>query len=203
MHMTEALKQSEKALPRTRDFEERVLDNTGVMYAVALRLTRNAVDARDLAQSAIVKALLLHGTFKTGTRMKAWLLTILRNTFIDEYRKMARGPRLAESNRAGATTQAGLETKARHETSAPFSSRLLELVDDTVKQAVESLPEDFRQAVVMADVEDMSNKEIANAMNCSLGTVMFRLYRGRSLLREHLNEHTKRRWIAGKKGELS
>ncbi len=201
MHMTEALKQSERALPRTRDFEERVLDNTGVMYAVALRLTRNAVDARDLTQSAIVKALLLHGTFETGTHMKVWLLTILRNTFIDKYRNTVSRSRSAELSEWAA--QGGFGTNDRRETPARSSSVLLELVDHTVRQAVESLPEDFRQVLVLADVEDMSCEEIANAMNYPLGTVMSRLHRARRLLHEHLNEHTKRRRMAGKKGELS
>jgi len=162
-----------------------------MLHAVALRLTRNAADAEDLTQNTFVKALRFHGKFKEGTYIKAWLLTILRNTFINEYRRKARQPAFVELS--GAEPAADTSPEA-HQTAASPPGRaegLLELVDDEVKQAIETLPEDFRCAVIMADLEDMSYKEIAKVMDCPLGTVMSRLYRGRKLLRERLEGYAR------------
>lgn len=164
-----------------------------MLYAVALRLTRNAADAQDLTQNTVVKALRFHSKFEKGTYIKAWLLTILRNTFINEYRRKARRPTFVELSGAEPAQDNSPDPEIRYEPAERNSLELLELLEDEVKQAVESLPDDFRQAVVMADLEDMSYKEIAQAMQCPLGTVMSRLYRGRKLLREKLFEYARER----------
>jgi RNA polymerase sigma-70 factor (ECF subfamily) len=173
---------------RSPQFENLVLEHMNMLYAVALRLTRNATDAQDLTQSTVVKALRFHDRFKDGTYIKAWLLTILRNTFINEYRRRARRPDFVELTGA----EAAAETAPDHEVAAyepdeDSTNDLLELVDDEVKEAIESLPEDFRITVIMADLQDKSYKEIADVVGCPLGTVMSRLYRGRKLLRERLH----------------
>jgi len=177
--------------PRSKEFENLVLEHLGMLYAVALRLTRNASDAQDLTQNTVVKALRFHSQFKDGTYIKAWLLTILRNTFINEYRRRVRRPDLVELTGAEAAPATGPEVALEpdHDNSAD----LLELLDDEVKQAIESLPEDFRMAVIMADLKDNSYREIADAMGCPVGTVMSRLYRGRKLLRERLYDYAKDR----------
>lgn len=175
------------------------MQHLDMLYAVALRLTRNPTDAQDLAQNTIVKALRFHDKFQEGTYIKAWLLTILRNTFINEYRRKVRRPTFVELSGAEPAEETAPDPEVGgYEPNEASSQDLLELLDDEVKQAIESLPDDFRHAVIMADLEDMSYKEIADAMNCPLGTVMSRLYRGRKLLREKLYEYARDRRIVGK-----
>jgi len=162
-----------------------------MLYAVALRLTRNPADAQDLTQNTVVKALRFHDKFQKGTYIKAWLLTILRNTFINDYRRKARRPVFVELSGAEPSQDIPPDPEIGYEPRERTGRELLELLDDEVKRAVETLPHDFREAVIMADLEDMSYKEIAEAMDCPLGTVMSRLYRGRKLLRESLYDYAK------------
>jgi RNA polymerase sigma-70 factor, ECF subfamily len=183
---------------RSPAFEAQVLEHLDMLYAVALKLTRNTSDAQDLTQNTAVKALRFHHKFEEGTYIKAWLLTILRNTFINEYRRKARRPTFVELT--GLETQPDAQPKADGPADVPRSdpSELMELLEDEVKQAIDSLPEDFRKAVIMADLEDYSYKEIAEEMNCPLGTVMSRLYRGRKLLREQLQNYAKEQRVIPK-----
>lgn len=179
---------------RSRDFEKRVLEHIDMLHAVALRLTRNKADAEDLTQNTLVKALRFHDKFKEGTYIKAWLLTILRNTFINEYRRKSRRPMEVEldGTEPAEAVSPDPETPVLAVRQGHLDD-LMELLDDPVKKAIESLPDDFRSAVVMADLEDMSYKEIADIMQCPLGTVMSRLYRGRKLLRDALDEYARDR----------
>ena len=177
----------EKHKKRSKEFERQVLEHLDMLYAVALRLTRNPTDAQDLTQNAVVKALRFHERYREGTYIKAWLLTILRNTFINEYRRKSRGPDFVELTGAEASADTVFEPAEGSQ------SNLLELLDDEVKEALESLPQDFRQTVIMADLEDRSYKEIAETLGCPLGTVMSRLHRGRRLLRKQLYGYAKDR----------
>lgn len=169
-----------------------------MLYAVALKLTRNPSDAQDLTQNTVVKALRFHHRFKDGTYIKAWLLTILRNTFINEYRRRVRRPDLVELTGSEAAVDTKPDPAVPFEPAGDDTSDLMELLDDEVKEAVQSLPEDFRIAVIMADMEDKSYKEIADVMGCPLGTVMSRLYRGRKMLRDQLYAYAKDRGLVGK-----
>jgi RNA polymerase sigma-70 factor (ECF subfamily) len=171
---------------RSKAFEQNIMEHMDTLYSVALRLTRNATDAQDLLQDAVVRALRFHHKFQEGTYLKAWLLTILRNTFINDYRKKARRPTMVEwtglesVGTLKADPEMGFyprELKARN---------VLELLGDDVRHAVDALPEGHRRTVIMADLQDMSYREIADEMDCPLGTVMSRLHRGRRLLRESL-----------------
>ncbi len=192
-----AVKKENKPL-RSEEFEELVLEHMDMMYAVALRLTRNAADAQDLTQNTLVKALRFHDKFKEGTYIKAWLLTILRNTFINEYRRKVRRPTFVELSGTEPATDNAPDPEVSFEPREGSREDLLELLDDEVKEAIESLPDDFRQAVIMADLEDKSYKEIAEAMGCPLGTVMSRLYRGRKLLRGKLGDYARERRVVSK-----
>ena len=174
---------------RSKVFEDMVLEHLDVLHMVALRLTRNKADADDLTQSTVLKALRFHDKFKEGTYIKAWLLTILRNTFINEYRRKLRRPMTVELAGTEAAEETSPDPDVRIDMTKGTREDLMELLDDRVKKAIESLPEDFRGAVIMADLEDMSYKEIADKMDCPLGTVMSRLYRGRKLLRDILQEY--------------
>ncbi len=179
------------AAKRTKDFENLVLEHIDLLYAVALRLTRNPADAEDLTQNTFVKALRFHDKFKEGTYIKAWLLTILRNTFINEYRRKSRRPMEVELSGFEAAPETRPDPDVFFEPERGRREDLLELVDDPVREAVAALPPDFREAVIMADLEDLSYKEIAEVMGCPLGTVMSRLYRGRKMLRESLGDYAR------------
>jgi RNA polymerase sigma-70 factor (ECF subfamily) len=183
---------------RSQDFEEQVLEHLDMLYAVALRLTRNTADAQDLMQNTLVKALRFHDKFKEGTYIKAWLLTILRNTFINEYRRKVRRPTFVELTGAEPAADIGPDPDMPYESATSSQEALMELLDDQVKEAIESLPDDFRNAVIMADLQDKSYKEIAEAMDCPLGTVMSRLYRGRKLLRAQLEDYARERRVVGR-----
>ncbi len=187
----------ETSTERSPEFEQLVLDHMDMMYAVALRLTHNAAEAQDLTQNTVVKALRFHEKFEKGTYIKAWLLTILRNTFINEYRRKVRRPAMVELSGTEPAADKSPDPEVIFTPKENSSEELMELLDDQVKQAVLSLPDDFRDAVIMADLEDMSYKEIAERMGCPLGTVMSRLYRGRKLLRESLSDYAVERRIIG------
>ncbi len=174
---------------RSSEFDELVLEHVELMYAVALRLTRNPAEAEDLTQSTILKALRFHGKFKRGSYIKAWLLTILRNTFINEYRRRVRRPIFVQLSGMEAAPDTSPDPEVGYHPGGRTYLEVLELLDDRVRFAIEGLPDEFRVPVIMADIEDKSYKEIAEAMDCPLGTVMSRLYRGRKLLRKELGEY--------------
>ena len=181
---------------RSSEFEREVVDHMNMLYAIALRLTHDPSEAQDLTQNTVVKALRFHAGFKEGTYIKAWLLTILRNTFINEYRRKVRGPAFVELTGAEPAAKTTLAAEAAVEP-GPSSNDLLELLDDEVREALDSLPEDFRSVVIMADLEDRSYKEIAELAGCPLGTVMSRLHRGRKLLRKQLGAYAQARHLTG------
>ena len=176
---------------RSADFDDLIMEHLDMLYAVALRLTRNATDAQDLTQNTVLKALRFHNKFKQGTYIKAWLLTILRNTFINEYRRKVRRPTFVELSGTEAAPNPNPDPEVDYDPGGTTYNDVLELLDDEVKVAIEALPDEFRTAVILADIEDKSYKEIAEAMDCPLGTVMSRLYRGRKLLREQLKDYAK------------
>jgi len=188
---------------RSEEFEKMVLEHLNMLYAVALRLTRNAMDAQDLTQNAVVKALRFHDKFQDGTYIKAWLLTILRNTFINEYRSKARRLDSVELTGAEAAPVPSPESAAVGKDPVESKADLLELLDDEVKAALDSLPEDFRVAVIMADLEEKSYKEIADSIGCPIGTVMSRLFRGRKLMRNRLQNYARQHRLlpGGKTGK--
>ena len=174
---------------RAEDFEKRVIGHMDAMYSVAVRLTRNATDAQDLMQDAVVRALRFRDKFQEGTYLKAWLLTILRNTFINDYRKRARRPTMVEWTGAEVMPNMKADPDMGYYPDELKSQNVLELLDDDIRSAVEALPEGHRDTVIMADLKSMSYKDIAEEMNCPLGTVMSRLHRGRRLLREALSAY--------------
>ena len=174
---------------RSQEFEQLVLEHMDMLYAVALRLTRNPADAQDLTQNTVVKALRFHDKFKKGTYIKAWLLTILRNTFINDYRRKARRPTFVELSGAEPSRDTSPDPEINYEPPEKTGSELLELLDDEVKHAVETLPQDFRQAVIMADLEDMSYKEIAVILDSPLGTVESSLHNARIMVGKILGNY--------------
>lgn len=176
---------------RSKNFEREIVEHMETLYGVALRLTRDPADARDLQQDALVRALRFHYKFKEGTYAKAWLLTILRNTFINDYRKKARRPQQVDLSGAEHLTSNEADKEMGYLPREFKTQHILEFLGDEVRHAVDALPERHRRTLIMADLQDMSYKEIAKEMKCPLGTVMSRLHRGRRLMRESLPSPTR------------
>jgi RNA polymerase sigma-70 factor, ECF subfamily len=171
-------------------FAELAMEHMDSLYAGALRMTRNPADAEDLVQETYLKAYRGFGGFEEGTNLKAWLFRILTNTYINRYRQQKRRPDetdLADVEDFYLYRRLGGIDEARISKSA--EDTLLELfTDDEVKVALESLPETFRMAVLLADVEGFAYKEIAEILEIPIGTVMSRLHRGRKALQKALYE---------------
>ncbi len=176
-----------EAVERDAEFERQLVEHMDVLYAAALHLTRNAADAKDLLQDAMVRALRFHDHYRPGTYLKAWLLTILRNTFINNYRRKARRPMEVELADAEIAPEVGADREMGFVPASRRAEDLLEFLGDATRKAIEALPDTHRRAVIMADLQDMSYKEIAAELECPLGTVMSRLHRGRRLMREMLS----------------
>jgi RNA polymerase sigma-70 factor (ECF subfamily) len=176
-------------------FERDVLPLLPSLYGAALRMTRNPADAEDLVQDTYLRAFRGFGGFEEGTNLKAWLYRILTNSFINTYRKKQRQPQTVEGpddldewylfdKLGGRNVELSAETEV-----------LDRIPDDAVKSALESLPENFRLPVLLADVEGFSYKEIAEIMETPIGTVMSRLHRGRKALQKALWDTAKERGL--------
>jgi RNA polymerase sigma-70 factor (ECF subfamily) len=175
-------------------FEVEAMPYLDGMYAAAYRLTRNAADAEDLIQETFLRAYRGFHQFEPGTNLKAWLYRILMNTFINMYRKKQREPQTISEDEVedwylySKIVGGGAEPSAETEV-------LEKLPDEDVQEALLSLPEQFRTAVLLADVEGFSYKEIAEIMEVPIGTVMSRLHRGRKALEKRLWEVVKERGL--------
>lgn len=177
-------------MPKTdpQQFERDVMPHLRLMMAMANRLTRNGSGAEDLVQDTLVKAFRAREQYREGTNFKAWLLTILRNTYLNGYRRQALNRRLMEGPDAGAINSGCLGAASMNSMTEDSTGLLKNELHGALTQALEELPEEFSSVVILADVEEMSYREIAEAMGCPLGTVMSRLYRGRRQLRSRLVE---------------
>jgi len=179
-----------------RDFEEQAIPFMDQLYAAAMRMTRNPADAADLVQETFVKAYGSWSTFTQGTNLKAWLYRILTNTYINIYRKRQREPFQGTIDELEDWQLGGAEsTTATHGRSAEAEA-IDHMPASVVKDALQEVPEDFRLAVYLADVEGFSYQEIADIMKTPIGTVMSRLHRGRRMLRELLADYAAERGIA-------
>jgi RNA polymerase sigma-70 factor (ECF subfamily) len=176
-------------------FEAQALPFLDQLYAAALRMTKNPADAQDLVQDTFVRAYAAFEQFQQGTNLKAWLYRIQTNSFISSYRKKQREPYQGTIDDLEDWQLGGAEsTTARASTSAEAEA-IDHMPDSAVKDALQSIPEDFRLAVYFADVEGFSYQEIADIMKTPVGTVMSRLHRGRRLLRERLADYAVERGI--------
>ena len=170
-------------------FEEQAIPFMDQLYAAAMRMTRNPADASDLVQETFVKAFAAFARFQQGTNLKAWLYRILTNTFINMYRKNQRNPYQGTIDELEDWQMGGAVSATTTVTRSAEAEAIDHLPDSAVKDALQSIPEDFRLAVYFADVEGFSYQEIADIMKTPVGTVMSRLHRGRRMLRERLGSY--------------
>lgn len=185
---------AKKVADRRAEFERVAMVHAGALYGTALRLTHNERDAEDLVQDALLSAYKSFDQFEPGTQCKAWLFKILTNAFINKYRR-----RVLETNVAQAMQREGetgvMSADAKRSARDAEERLSYSLMGSAIQQALSDLPDEFRLAVVLCDVEEFSYREIADIMDCPVGTVMSRLHRGRRLLQTALREHALRAGI--------
>ena len=176
------------------EFERAALVHTDSLFGTAMRMTRDARDAEDLVQDTMLAAYRFFDRFERGTNVKAWLFKILTNTFINKYRKRMREREVKDvldQQELPSLMSEDVATASRD----PEGTLLARLLSDDVKQALDGIPFDYRLAVVLSDLEDFSYKEIADIVDCPVGTVMSRLHRGRRLLQKTLRPYAEREGI--------
>ncbi len=184
---------------RAERFEHDAMAFVDQLYGAALRMTRNAADAEDLVQDTYVKAFSAFHQFTPGTNLKAWLYRILTNTYINSYRKAQRQPQLSDDPEVEDWQLARAESHTSTGLRSAEVEALEAMPDGAVTEALASLSDDFRTAVILADIEGFAYKEIAEIMGTPIGTVMSRLNRARGQLRTKLQEYAQEQGLVGRR----
>jgi RNA polymerase sigma-70 factor (ECF subfamily) len=175
--------------PGRDEFDSEVLPYIDTLYANALRLTRGRADAEDLVQDTVLRAFRFFDRFERGTNIKAWLLRIQYNTFVNRYRRSTKERDIKESMSLQPVGEDVVSRDALRALTDPVGEALRPLIATELEAALATLPEDHRMVVVLADVEELSYKEIAEVLGCPIGTVMSRLHRARRTLRAKLLDY--------------
>ena len=176
---------------KQEDFQEEIIPHLDAMYNFALRLTSDPNDAEDLVQDTIVKAFRFFSSYEKGTNAKAWLFRILKNSYINKYRKQSKQPSQVDYDEVSSFYET---IRADRTDTSDLEDRMFrELIDDDISNALEELPEDFRTVVLLCDVEGFTYEEIANMLDVPIGTIRSRLHRGRNLLKAQLVEYAEER----------
>ncbi len=167
-------------------FEQEALEHLDALYAAALRLTRNPTEAEDLVQDTFVKACRFYDRFEAGTNLKAWLFRIQTNTFINRYRRRVRERDVLDGAQSAPVGEGVMSRAAMRALSHPVAAAEQGLLAQEIERALAQLPEEQRMMILLADVEEMSYREIAEVIGCPIGTVMSRLHRARKAVQKHL-----------------
>ena len=183
---------------RRKEFEDIAMEHIDSLYSMAIRLVFNKEEAEDLVQETYLKAYRFFDTFQKGTNIKAWLFKILRNTFINKYRKTVKLPSEifyedVESVNSNLSYKQESDSAELTDTLETKYNDLGNLMEDDVKHAIDSLPIEYKEAILLSDVEELSYNDIAEITNVPIGTVKSRLNRGRKLLQKSLWEYAKDR----------
>jgi RNA polymerase sigma-70 factor, ECF subfamily len=185
---------TKKEIKKQQDFNEEIIPHLDALYNFGLRLTSDPNDAEDLVQDTVVKAYRFFNSYEKGTNAKAWLFRILKNSYINNYRKKSKKPQEVDYDEV-ATFYETIRAE-RTETSDLEDKMFRELIDDDLSNALDSIPEDFRTVVLLCDVEDFTYEEIANMLDVPIGTIRSRLHRGRNLLKVQLMDYAAKRGYA-------
>jgi RNA polymerase sigma-70 factor (ECF subfamily) len=187
---------------KKRDFEELFLPLLDNLYSIALRMARNEKDAEDLVQETYLKAFRFFHRFERGTNARAWILTILTNTFRTRYRKKKQEPAMVDFEAVEnfcladeMVKEISASDKSEARSAEIVTSVLKDYVSDDIINALESVPDQFRIAVLLSDVEGFSYQEISEILGISVGTVKSRIFRGRKILQKQLWDFAKQRGI--------
>lgn len=191
---------SKAMLAKHKEFEAEAMPHKSILYNFALRTTGNAEDAHDLLQETFMKAFRFWEKYEKGTNIRAWLFRIMKNTYINRYRKETREPAMVDyddvenfydSIRDEATNSTDLQQHLYRN-----------MLSDEVTEALQALPEDFRTVVILCDIEGLTYEEISDFLNCPIGTVRSRLHRGRKMLAESLKEYAHEQGIIDEDEEI-
>ena len=174
-----------------QNFEQATIPFLDSLYNMAYRLTRNAEDAQDLVQETYLKAYKYYDKFEKGTNLKAWLFRIMKNTFINNYRKRQNQPQQNAFSDIEDSFESMVDDNARPREKDPEQQVLDQVMDEDVQTALDSLREDYRMVILLVDIEGFSYKEAADILEVPVGTVMSRLYRGRRKLEKTLLEYAR------------
>ena len=182
------LTRAERDADRPVAFEAEILDHIDAMYGTAMRLTRNEANAEDLVQDTVVKAVRARHQYRAGTNLKAWLLRILTNTFINRHRRGGLERSVLDGPSAKPLAAGWMSAASMRAMREPEKNALQPLLAAELQRALDDLPENYRCVILLSDVEGLSYKEIAEAIDCPVGTVMSRLHRARKALQAALYE---------------
>ncbi|MCA9514147.1 MAG: sigma-70 family RNA polymerase sigma factor [Myxococcales bacterium] len=177
-------------------FEAEALQHLDTLYGAAMRLTRNPATAEDLVQDAVLRAYQHWGQFQEGTNCRAWMLRILTNTFINNYRRKTKEREILDHEETGAYGSRFFCRDTARQWACPEHNYSERNISPVIASALERLTPEYRQVVVLSDLEGLAYREIADTIGCPIGTVMSRLFRARRVLRELLRDHAQQWGLA-------
>lgn len=185
----EAVRQHYTEQEKASVFDKELMPHVDSMYNFAYRLAFDEDDAKDLVQDTYLKAFRFINSFERGTNAKAWLFRILKNSFINEYRKKSKQPAKVDYNEVASYYNSGLR-RDEGMTDLPLET-VQHMIGDEITGALNALPVDFRTVIILGDLEDFTYEEIAKILDIPIGTVRSRLHRARNMLRERLLSYAK------------